>query len=58
MLPDIFAVTMQTTQFIHQLGSVHKAQIHSLPGQRMDGVRRVAHQRQTMRRKLARIATG
>ena len=58
MLADIFAFAMQATQFLYQLRRVHKAKVNALPGQRMDGMRRIAHQRQTVRRKLARVAAG
>mgnify|MGYP001588670261 CR=1 FL=1 len=58
MLTKIFAFTVQTAQLFNQLCGIHKAQIHPLPGQRMNGMRRIAHQRQTVRRELTRIATG
>ena len=58
MLTNIFAFPMQATQLFNQLSRVHKAEVHSLPGQRMNGMRRIPHQRQTVRGKLTRVATG
>jgi hypothetical protein len=49
---------VQPLEFIDQLGRIHKAQVNALPGQRMDGMRRIAHQRQTMGGKLTRVASG
>lgn len=46
---------MQPFQFSNQLCSIHKAEIYPLPRQRVNGMRGVAHQRQTVRGKLARI---
>src|SRR5699024_1866207 len=55
VLPDVFTLTMQPFQFSNQLCSIHKAEIHPLPRQRVNGMCGVAHQRQTVRGKLARI---
>ena len=55
VLPDVFTLTMQPFQFSNQLCGVHKAEIYPLPRQRMNGMRGVTHQRQTVRGKLACI---
>ncbi len=56
MLANVFATALKPAQIVHQFGRVHKAEVDALPCQRMDGVRGITDQRQTMRGKLASIA--
>ncbi len=56
MLANVFALALKPAQIVHQFGRVHKTEVDALPCQRMDGVRGIADQRQTMRGKLASIA--
>lgn len=56
MLANVFALALKPAQIVHQFGRVHKAEVDALPCQRMDGVRGITDQRQTMRGKLASIA--
>ncbi|SSR39761.1 Uncharacterised protein [Acinetobacter baumannii] len=56
MLANVFALALKPAQIVHQFGRVHKTEVDALPCQRMDGVRGITDQRQTMRGKLASIA--
>ncbi len=58
MLADIFALDVQALQLVNKLGGIHKTEVDPLPGQRMDGMRGIADQRQSVGGKLTGIAAG